>query len=83
MRPPSSGGNGNRLNTNITTLTSTPPWHILRKNTSVTPMPCSVSIKAPHRNAWTRLAPGPAKATQIMSRLGLRRLPKRTGTGLA
>ena len=33
-------GNGNRLNTNITTLTRMPAWHILTKNASVTPAPC-------------------------------------------
>ncbi len=33
--------------------------------------------------AITRLAPGPAAATQIMSRFGFRRLPQSTGTGLA
>ncbi len=35
------------------------------------------------KQVFSWLAIGPANATQIMSRLGLRKLPKRTGTGLA
>ncbi len=37
----------------------------------------------PQKKAWIRFEAGPASATHTMSRLGLRRLPKRTGTGLA
>ena len=47
------------------------------------PVPTSRYSNTPQIMAWIRLAPGPASATQIMSRLGLRKLPKRTGTGLA
>ncbi len=38
---------------------------------------------AAQRSACTTLDPGPAAATHSMSRLGWRRLPKFTGTGLA
>ena len=41
------------------------------------------SAPAPTTSAMSRFAPGPAAATHSMSRLGLRRLPKLTGTGLA
>ncbi len=34
-------------------------------------------------NAKAMLIPGPASATQIMSRLGFRSRPKLTGTGFA
>ena len=74
-RPPSSGGRGNRLKTHITTLTSTPPSHILMKNTSLTPAPCSRYSAAPQIKPMAKLEPGPASATQTMSRLGLRKLP--------
>ena len=65
------------------TLTSTPPWHILMKKGSLTPAAWSTISSTPQKNAWARLDAGPASATQTMSRLGLFRLPKRTGTGLA
>ena len=37
----------------------------------------------PQITACRRLQPGPASATQIMSRFGLRSAPKFTGTGFA
>ncbi len=67
----------------MTRLTSTPPLAICRKKRSSTPTPISTMNSASHSKACTRLEAGPASATQIMSRLGLRRLLKLTGTGLA
>ena len=43
----------------------------------------STSSSPPHSSACKKLAPGPASATQTMSRLGWRKRSKRTGTGLA
>ena len=83
MRPPSSGGSGNMLSANITTFTSTPARHISTKKRSCTPRPASTIRPMAQPSAMMKLLAGPASATQIMSRLGLRRLPKFTGTGLA
>jgi hypothetical protein len=83
MRPPSSGGTGSRFSAIRPMLTKMPAFAISMKNVSATP-----SIACRFRNsaqpiAIARFAPGPAAATQIMSRFGRRKLPNATGTGLA
>ena len=83
MRPPSSGGSGNRLNAHITRLTSTPARAISMKKRSSTLEPTSATSSTAQPMAWMKLDAGPASATQTMCFLGLRRLPKLTGTGLA
>ncbi|MOA41773.1 hypothetical protein D3C78_1637700 [compost metagenome] len=83
MRPPSSGGSGNRLKAHITRLTRMPARAISTKKRSCTPLVTSTTSSTAQAMAWTKLDAGPASATQIMSRLGLRRLPNCTGTGLA
>ena len=85
MRPPSSGGIGNRFNAINTRLTMIPYLrHLLQAvaRPRRRPAPRARSSSA-QSTAITKLAAGPAAATQIMSRFGLRRLPKLTGTGLA
>jgi hypothetical protein len=83
MRPPSSGGSGNRLNAHMTRLTCTPARAISMKKRSSTPMPTMVISTTPQATACTKLDAGPASATHTICCLGLRKLPKLTGTGLA
>jgi hypothetical protein len=62
MRPPSSGGSGNRLNAHITRLTSTPARAISMKKRSSTPMPTSTTSSTPQprpAQSWTPARPAP------------------------
>src|SRR4030095_1388222 len=84
MRPPSSGGSGNRFNAINIRLIEIPICAICDKPSLAQIPDGSVArINNAHKNAMAKLANGPAPATQIMSRLGWRRFPKFTGTGLA
>ena len=85
MRPPSSGRIGSRFSTISTRLiTDSDARHFgqTRRSRAAPPTGAQPSTQA-HSSACTKFDPGPAAATQIMSRLGWRRLPKFTGTGFA
>ncbi|MNN73637.1 hypothetical protein D3C81_1897710 [compost metagenome] len=83
MRPPSSGGIGNRLNAKITRLVRIPACAMRIKNSSLEPKACRKTASSIHIRAITRLAAGPASATKAICFFGLRKLAKLTGTGLA
>ena len=85
MRPPSSGGIGSRFSTMKMAFTMIPATPISAsgiENIPAASVKLSFTISA-QNSAIARLAPGPAAATHSMWRLGLRRLAKFTGTGLA
>jgi integral membrane sensor domain MASE1 len=79
ISPPSSGGTGIMLNTNIAPLTSTPAMAIC----------CSQGVRMPsmpisaHSTPIATLAAGPASATRAVSRRGWPSRPTSIGTGLA
>ena len=85
-RPPSNGGIGNRLKSASTALTLMPAWAISTTQLSnVWPrLICRTAANTPHQNNTMRkFAAGPASATVIIARRGLRRTLVSTGTGLA
>ena len=83
MRPPSSGGNGNRLKTSKPRFQEIPACDMEIRNFSFIPRPTRAISKMSQMRACAKLEPGPASATQMESILGLRRRPKFTGTGFA
>ena len=85
MRPPSSGGSGIRLSAISTALMKMPaaPINASGMAKPLSGMASATLIRPAQISAISRLAPGPAAATQSMSCFGLRRLLKLTGTGFA
>ena len=83
IRPPSSGGSGNKLKTSNPRFQVMPACAIEMKNFSLSPNPIRQISKIAQIMAWKKLEPGPANATQIESILGFLSRPKLTGTGLA
>ena len=83
-RPPSSGGIGIRLKAISITFICTPAIAILLSAALSNSAPGAESfIRSAQPIAIMTLATGPAIATHSMSRFGLRKLPKFTGTGFA
>ena len=84
MRPPSSGRIGKRFNAISMRLICIPaPAISIKPSLAIAPPGAAALSRNPHAIAIAKLAAGPAPATQNMSRFGLRRLPKFTGTGFA
>src|SRR5256886_14502838 len=82
--PPSSGGSGSRFNA-INTRFTLKPISAISKRPALGHGPEGAVAANPiaQSSACRKFDPGPAAATQIMSRFGSRRLAKFTGTGLA
>jgi hypothetical protein len=77
MRPPSRGGIGKRFNAISMRLIWMPAPAISMKPSLASGPPGEAALsRNPHTIAIAKLAPGPAPATQNMSRFGLRRLAK-------
>ncbi len=85
-RPPSRGNNGNKFNTINTIFIKIPAPHIDSKNCELE-VAAEIKItsfaKMPHIIIMIKLAAGPAKATNAISRLGFRKFFQVTGTGFA
>jgi hypothetical protein len=85
-RPPSNGGIGSILNKARTALTVMPAWAINTTQLSnVWPRRiCRTAASTTHQNSAIKtFAAGPASATRIIARRGLRSTLVSTGTGFA
>ncbi len=84
IRPPSSGGNGNKFSTINTKLIMMPTLLISSKKKAATSGALAEYLSTKTQKiAMIKLEAGPAAATHNMSFLGLFKLAKLTGTGLA